>query len=119
VFYKYGNPEGEPAKVRLLKLREPEGEPAEAPLPNYGKADAPLPLHGKRLSIRAILNWANGYDKEPPSGRLSPNARYLCCRWGTAPGDVKEDFLVLRTLKRECRWLVALFSTGGQAPVTL
>jgi hypothetical protein len=43
-----------------------EDQPAEAPLPNHGKADAPLPQHGKRPSIRAILHWANGYDKEPP-----------------------------------------------------
>jgi hypothetical protein len=66
VLYKLGKAESELAEARLPKLREPEGELDEARLPKYGKADAPLPQHGKRLSIRAILHWANEYDKEPP-----------------------------------------------------
>jgi hypothetical protein len=66
VFNRLGKREGEPAEAWLPKYRKPEGESAEARLPNHGKADAPLPKHGKRLSIRAILHWANGYDKEPP-----------------------------------------------------
>jgi hypothetical protein len=66
VFYKLGKPEGEPAKAQLPTLGKPKGEPTEAPLPNHGKAEAPLPKHGKRLSIRAILHWANEYGKEPP-----------------------------------------------------
>jgi hypothetical protein len=46
------------------------------------------------------------------------------------PGDVKKYFFAMRALKRErcwpfcglsreCRWLLALFSTGGQATVRL
>jgi hypothetical protein len=56
--------------------------------------------------------WADGNE-----WTVEAECSLLVLPLGTAPGDIKEDFLVLQALKIECRWLFALFSTGGQATV--